>query len=187
MKMKVMLNNVRLAFPALHNSQDYEGDGNFRFKGIFIIDPVKQKALVEKINAGMKAVAKDKFGEQAGTKLKSLSAKDMLCLHDGAEKAEKYDGFEGMVYVSAGGKTRPLIIDTNKTPLVEEDGKPYAGCYVNASIELYAQKDGKRINASLKGVQFVADGDSFGGGGAASLDEFDEIEATDASVDDLFG
>lgn len=185
--MKMMLNNVRLAFPALFKAQDYENDGNFRFKGIFIIDPEKQKALVKEIEANIKVVAKEKFGAKAEDALKRLSAKDMLCLHDGAEKAEKYEGFENMLYISAGGKTRPMLIDGNKVSLVEEDGKPYAGCFVNASIDLYAQKDGKRINASLRGVQFAGDGEAFGGGGTANVDEFDELEATDKGVSDLFG
>jgi hypothetical protein len=39
---------------------------------------------------------------------------------------------------------------------------------------------GKRINATLLGVQFYRDGDSFVGGGVASVDDFDVV-----SVDDL--
>jgi hypothetical protein len=94
------------------------------------------------------------------------------------------------MYVSAASKTRPLVLDSNKTPLTDEDGKPYGGCYVNASIEIWAQDNqfGKRINAQLRGIQFVKDGDAFGGGGSpASADEFEELEATSEGVDDLFG
>ncbi len=47
--------------------------------------------------------------------------------------------FEGNLYVNANNKVRPLIIDRDKTPLDSTDGKPYGGCYVNASIELWAQ------------------------------------------------
>ena len=56
---------------------------------------------------------------------------------------------------------------------------------MNASIELWAQDNsfGKRVNASLRGVQFLKDGDAFAGGGAASDDEFDDL-ATDDFADD---
>jgi hypothetical protein len=76
------------------------------------------------------------------------------------------------------------VIDRDKSPLTAEDGKPYSGCYVNCSLELWAQDNsyGKRINAQLGGVQFFKDGDAFSGGGsAADADDFDEItEGADA-------
>ncbi|MWN55950.1 ssDNA-binding protein, partial [Escherichia coli] len=60
-----------------------------------------------------------------------------------------------------------------------------AGCYVNAVIDIWAQDNnfGKRINASLGGVQFLRDGDAFAGGGVASADDFDDIsEGADAEA-----
>jgi hypothetical protein len=84
-------------------------------------------------------------------------------------------------------KGRPLVIDRNRDPLTAADGKPYSGCYVNVSIDVWAQdnKYGKRINAQLKGIQFVRDGDAFGGGAPASPDEFEDLgvpEEEDALV-----
>jgi hypothetical protein len=59
---------------------------------------------------------------------------------------------------------------------------PYSGCYVNASIEFWAQDgDNAGIRCSLRGVQFSRDGDSFAGGSKAKADEFDELnEGADA-------
>jgi len=60
--------------------------------------------------------------------------------------------------------------------LTENDNRIYAGCYVNAIVVLWAQNNnyGKRINANLLGVQFVADGSPFGDGGtSAGVDDFD--------------
>jgi len=102
-------------------------------------------------------------------------------LHDGDAKAE-YEGFEGNKFVSARAKVRPTVFDQQRQELSEADGKPYSGCYVNASIELWAQDNsfGKRINAQLRGVQFLRDGDAFAGGSRpADADEFDEIAAPD--------
>ena len=53
--------------------------------------------------------------------------------------------------------------------------------YVNGSIELWCQDNayGKRINATLRGVQFLKDGEAFAGGGSASADEFDDLGVDD--------
>jgi hypothetical protein len=79
--------------------------------------------------------------------------------------------------VSSRNKVRPLVLDRDKSPLTQSDGRPYAGCYVNGSIELWCQDNayGKRINATLRGVQFYKDGEAFAGGGSATADEFDDL------------
>jgi hypothetical protein len=133
----------------------------------------------------MKAVAKDKWKDKAAAVYTSLEKTDKLALHDGDTKAQ-YDGVAGNFFVSAAAQesARPTVIDGNKAPLTAKDGKPYAGCYVNASIDLWAQdnKYGKRINAQLRGVQFAADGDAFSAGRPADSDEFEEVtEGADAA------
>jgi len=114
--------------------------------------------------------------------LKALRASGKVALRNGDEKSH-YSGFAGNLYISARNAVRPTVIDANKSPLTVADGRPYAGCYVNAVIDLWAQDNayGKRINASLSGVQFVRDGEAFSGGGAASVDEFESVDqlATD--------
>ena len=57
------------------------------------------------------------------------------------------------------------VVNRDLTPLVAADGKPYAGCYVNATVECYGYthpKSGPGITWSLRNVQFVKDGDPFG-------------------------
>ena len=74
----------------------------------------------------------------------------------------------------------PLIIDRDKSPLLETDGRPYAGCYVNAKVSIYAQAgDNPGIRASFSVVQFVRDGDAFAGSGKPTADEFEELAVTD--------
>ncbi|WP_244126983.1 ssDNA-binding protein, partial [Xylella fastidiosa] len=76
----------------------------------------------------------------------------------------------------------------DRTPLAAQDGRPYAGCYVNANIELWAQDNnyGKRINASLGGVQFLRDGEAFAGGGVASVEDFEDLSNV-AELEDVEG
>ncbi|MFU2088177.1 DUF2815 family protein [Bordetella bronchiseptica] len=180
--MKLKLNNVRLAFPVLFEAKTVNGEGKPAFSASFLIDP--SDAQVKALNQAIEQVAKEKWGAKADAVLKQMRAQDKVCLHDGDLKAN-YDGFPGNQYVSARSATRPLVIDKDRSPLAEADGKPYAGCYVNASIELWAQDNnyGKRVNAGLRGVQFLRDGDAFAGGGAASEDEFDDITEGAAAAD----
>jgi hypothetical protein len=80
-----------------------------------------------------------------------------------------------------------MIIDKDKSPLTEDDEKLYAGCYVNAIVELWYQNNnyGKRVNANLLGVQFFKDGEPFGDGVSASEDDFDMFDDDDDGLDDL--
>ncbi len=181
--MKIKLTNVRLAFPQLFEAKTVNGEGKPAFSACFLL--AAHDPQIKAINAAIDEVARAKWGAKAEAVLKQMRAQDKTALHDGDLKAS-YEGFEGNYYISARSITRPLVIDQAKAPLVESDGKPYAGCYVNASVELWAQDNnyGKRINASLRGVQFRRDGDAFAGGGAATEDEFDDV-TEGAGAEDL--
>ena len=181
--MKLRLNNVRLAFPTLWEAKTVNGEGKPAFSATFLIDPADPQ--VATINKAIDAVAAEKWGAKATAILAGARKADKVCLHDGDLKAT-YDGFAGNLYVSARNPVRPLVIGADKAPLVESDGKPYAGCYVNVSLELWAQDNnyGKRVNATLMGVQFFRDGDAFAGGGVASDDDFDDV-SSGATADDL--
>jgi Enterobacter phage Enc34, ssDNA-binding protein len=181
MTAKVKLCNVRLSFPTLFEAKSAGGEGPPRFGASFLFGP--QHPAYRQIEAAIAAVAKDKWGVKAAATLKALRADaSKLCLRRGDTK--EYDGYQDQFYVSASSKTRPLVLDRDKTPLVAADGRPYAGCYVNASIEIWAQDNtyGKRINATLLGVQFVRDGDAFGGSSAPDPDDFENlgVEAEEA-------
>ena len=181
--MRLKITNVRLAFPALFEAKAVNGEGEPAFSAVLLLDP--RDAQLKTLNQAIDAVAKDKWGAKADAVLKAMRAADKACLHDGDTKAD-YAGFAGQMFVSARSKSRPLVIDGDKSPLTAADGRPYAGCYVNASIELWAQDNsfGKRVNAQLRGVQFFKDGDAFAGGGAATEDEFDDV-AEGATAGDL--
>lgn len=174
MTQKVKLKNVRLSFPDLFEAVEYEkGDGKPRFNATFLVEPGSENDKA--IRAAIQAEANEVFGKTAASMLKQFEGNSQkMCYLDGDTK--EYDGYKGMWYIACHSKTRPTVLDRNKSPLVAADGRPYAGCYVNASIEIYAQNTAnKGIRAGLKGVQFVEDGDAFGGGAPASPDEFDDL------------
>ena len=68
----------------------------------------------------------------------------------------------------------------DKTQLNPDDGVMYAGCYVNAVLDIWAMdnKFGKRICATLSGAQFFKDGDAFTGGAPATEADFDDYSVT---------
>lgn len=173
--MKIALKNVRLAFPVLFEAKTVNGEGEPAFSGSFLL--ASNHPQIAEIRKAVDTVGKEKWGAKWDAVKKEIELKAKTLLQDGDAKAD-YAGFEGNLFINARNKVRPLVIDRDKTPLIAADGKPYAGCYVNASIELWAQdnKYGKRINASLRGVQFLKDGDAFAGGGTASEDDFDVVE-----------
>lgn len=174
--MLVMLKKVRIAFPQVFEAKQVNGEGTPAFSASFIFDK-KHHANKDIANA-IEKVGNEKWGAKWPAVKKQLKG---VCLQDGDSKAE-YEGYEGNMFVSARNTKRPLVIDGDKTPLTEGDGKPYAGCYVNAQIEVWAQDNnwGKRINAQLKAVQFHSDGDAFSAGGApADVDAFDDLSVAD--------
>lgn len=182
--MKIKLSNVRLAFPALFEAKTVNGEGAPAFSASFLLSP--DHPAIAQLKEAFEKMGQEKWGAKWPTVKKTIEAKDAFALHNGDSKAE-YEGYEGNFFISARNKTRPVVLDRDRTPLVEADGKPYAGCYVNASIELWAQDNnyGKRINASLRGVQFLKDGEAFAGGGIASADEFDDLATDELEEDPL--
>lgn len=184
---RLMLKNVRLAFPSLFEPSAIVGNdgkpGKPRYGATLLIP--QDHPQVAEIRAKMIAVAKEKWVAKAADVFKGLEKADKLALHDGDTKSN-YDGFAGNLFLAANSQesARPTVIDQNKAPLQPKDGKPYAGCFVNVSVDFWAQDNnfGKRINAQLRGVQFLRDGDAFAAGRPADSDEFEEVtEGADAA------
>ena len=83
-------------------------------------------------------------------------------------------------------KGRPKIVDRRGNALTEEDGKPYSGCYVNAIVDIWAQKgETPGVRCELMGMQFVKDGEAFGGGKNLGDDAFDDLGDDENDVDDV--
>jgi len=169
---KLTLTNVRLSFPSVFKRASFNGQEG-KFESTFLLDKVKDAKQIEMLKI---AIA------EAVSEAKIKVASDKSCLKDG--DTIEYDGYANTMAIKASRKQRPTLLDKDKTPLVEEDGKPYAGCYVNAVIGIWIQNNsyGKRVNANLYGMQFVKDGDSFGSGDTDVTNLFEDI-SDDASPD----
>lgn len=180
-------NDLRVAFAkGLFEKTAFGGDANAKadYNTKFIFEPGSE--IEKKLSAAEEAVASEKWGAKAGDILKQIRAKGHGVVNDGNTQTSA--GFEGMKYVSTRSTVRPTTVDRKGNVTTIEDGIIYSGCYVLADVEVWAQDNqfGKRINAQILGVQFVADGDSFGGGAQPSApSDFAPLDA-EGDEDDPF-
>lgn len=179
---RIALADVRLSFPALFTAEAFKPGDKPKFKATLLVP--QDSALRKQIDAKILAVLTEYNKGDAGKAKKLLGSiqgnANKFCWQDGDNKS--YDGYQDMMALSAKSDTRPLVIDGLKNPLAESDGKPYAGCYVNANVEFFVyNQQGVGLSAQLRGVQFVRDGDAFAAGRPADSDEFEEVtEGTSA-------
>ncbi len=177
----------RLAFPSLFEPKAVEAGGKQKYSAAVAINP--KDAAVAALEAAVEYVAKQKWADKAPAILKKLRDDKRIGFMKGPrvnKDGEPYEGFEGMFSLNASSDAQPTILDSDKSPLGKNSGRPYGGCYVVMNVEAWAQDNdfGRRINFTLRGVQFAKAGDAFGGGAPASTDEFEDISATE---DDLVG
>ena len=176
----VILRNVRLSYPNLFHAKAVQGSEKKSFSASFIMDKVVNKADIEAVKAACLFVkAEDGKGKSPG-------GPDRVCIRDGSFKPDKEGYGDGIEFVSARSDTRPGLVQRDgRTPIVEDDGILYGGCYVNASIRVWWQdhaQHGKRINASLMNIQFVRKGEPFGESKVAPEEQFENLGNEDGET-----
>jgi hypothetical protein len=181
----VTLSNVRLSYPALFTPRPLTPEERAagkkpKFEATAILDA---KANAKELKAMQDAIAIVKKHPKLGGK-----APRKVCLRKGDDTEERAAAEElGPTKWTVGARNarRPGVVDQKLQPLVEEDGKPYGGCYVNMRVEVYPYvhpQSGPGIGASLINVQFVCDGEPFGAKGGPAEEGFTEIEEEESPV-----
>ena len=172
---------VRLSFPVLEEARAFQEGQEKKYNATALLDPSNKThaALIKKLKDEIRKLALEAFDGKIPGDLK-------LCLTDntnpdGTQK-KAYTGYDKMWYLAANNSSRPAIVDRGRNLLAPGDANfPYAGSYVIMTITLWAQNNryGKRINANLRGIMFVKDGEAFGRGAVNPETEFEPIEAPD--------
>lgn len=193
---QVRVDEARLSFPAIWIPTTGPNP-NEKSKPAYTAHLIVEKPeIISNIKRVIQMVAKEAWGDNADDMIKKLNAEGRISFRPGSTKTDDsgtvLDGYAapGCYYLSARSQQRPTVVDRDRTPLTEADGKPYSGCYVVAIVRIWAQTGGqygKRINCQMQGLQFLRDGDSFGGGRVASPDEFESLEEFAENSDDLLG
>ena len=151
----IQLNEVILSYPHLDEPWGLNPSDEKKYSAVFLMPVDTHRDAIKQLHATITALAMETFK----TKLPA----DKLCLRDGnlTEKQEQ----KGRWYVSARESVKPKVVDRQARPVPPGSQLIYAGCIVNGYIRLWTQSNqwGKRVNANLLGVQFVADGERIAG------------------------
>ena len=196
----ITLKNVRASFLTLGEPEYFGGKkekstdkARWSATGLVPYDDPQVKT----IDAMIEEVAKARWEKKYKIILENILSDPKASFKvDGRRK--DYDGYAGHWALTAHRneeKGRPLVFDTDKSPIYKPDntlyegkgGRIYSGCYINLQIELWAQDNanGKAIRATLLGVQRNRDGDAFSGGSAPNADAFEEITEGTEDTDSL--
>lgn len=174
MATQLKLKNVRLSYPHIWQKQAYDANSVPKYSAALIVP--KGSDADKEIRAAIKAECDAAFGAK--------SAANQELWRNNANKCSYIDGdllgkneLAGAMRLTGKNDARPRIVDLDgRTPLTQDDGRPYGGCFVNAVVEIYAQKgENAGIRCSLMGLQFAKHGEAFGGGRAADDDAFDDV------------
>lgn len=188
--MKVILKNVRLSFPTLFEPKTNPKypDSPAAYSAVFMFD--KNDENHKAIEEAIKQDSANKWKDKAVRKVNEFRPqRNKFCLRDGdtVEVKGKYP-YENNMLLTARRKfdQGPVIIkDKNGEAVTSDQGLFYGGCYVHASVDIYAQEGPNAgIRCTLLAVKFSKNGERFGGGAQADDSDFDEIEVEED--EDLF-
>lgn len=164
---EVMMKDVRIAFiDALSTAQPFEEGGKKRYSATFLVAPESEND--KKIREAIHAEVASGWPKNHAAMLASFKDNsNKMCYMPGDTKS--YDGFAGNMALSAHRRENdgpPLLLDsvlddrTGKLRvLTGDEGRIYAGCYVNAKVEIWPQsKTYPGIRCQLLAVQFCREG-----------------------------
>jgi len=154
--MIITIENCRLSYPHIFKPKAYEQGGSEKYSasGLLELDDPQ----IAKIKGILSQFARDNFEQKDLRKVE-------FCFNEIDLENEDGEVIGEVQRFNASDFQRPHVLHRNLKPLNESDGVIYPGCRVNLSVSLWAQnnKYGKRVNANLLGVQFVADDEALGG------------------------
>lgn len=164
----------RVSFPHVFKPQTTPS-GEQRFSVVMLF-PKDAEADLKALKALAKTAAFEKWGKDS---IESKKVKPQWPWRDGEEKAEQYDGYEGMIFMTASSKNKPKVVDKNVEPIIDES-EFYPGCFAKAAVNAYAWewKGKKGVSFGLINLQKVKDGEAFGFSSKPE-DDFEVVEGGD--------
>jgi hypothetical protein len=197
----VHLSNVRLSYPKLGEPEYYKGvkqrpDDKRRWSAGFHVGPESTAQRVEGgklvgsklpakafIDAAWKELAATTWEKKGELKLANILPDPKACSwQDGARK--EVPGVWILSTHRTEDKGRPLVLDNDKSPIYKpngeiyegKSGRIYSGMYVNAQVELWAQKaPNEGFRGALLIIQRYREGAAFSGGAAPNADVMPEV------------
>jgi len=200
----LLINNARLSFDKnlTKASDPKKGKEYGKFSCNFICsdettfailkDGKKIPVPAKDLNKVLEDVLKEKFNKvPAKWENWALRKNDQAVNATSGERYKGYEDdkgfylaptrFEDQGYPAYVRRDRTVLIGTKPDDLAEAKRLFYGGCYVNGKVNLAAfevKEDGvtkRGVSSYLEAVQFLRNGEKFGGG-AADADGFDELD-----------
>ncbi len=174
---KIILRNVRIAYPELFAPGTYEGVSTGKYGATFLIPKTAEhKPFIDKLGATIKTLLKENGALKANGSPNLASGR--ICLRDGDESGKA--AFEGCWTLRASTQkgVKPVVVVRRGHTLeavAENDDLIVSGCYVSASLRLWYQSNyGRRLNAELLSVLYMGPGEPLSG-----TNNYDPSEAAD--------
>jgi len=168
-----MIRNARVSFPHLFQPSQMGAYG-----AQIMLDPEEHADILAAIKQDIKELMAEKL---KGHKLPP----EKVCLREGGNNRPEYEG-----YWVLSANQKPLVVDNSGRGHItdEADCAIYAGCRVNAKVDVWAQNNqhGKRINAKLLAIQFSADDTALDGTyvpPSVAMEGFGGVTASDSFLD----
>lgn len=196
----IYLSDVRLSFPNLAEPQKQRNEttGAERISyNCELIMPRDHQGYAQFMQVYARAI-QEVFKEHAGSVMQMIqNDRKSRCFGAGEEKVNKktfqpYDGYPGMVFITAGSKNPPQMIQGDGSPVDPTNTmayqalarKLYGGCRVNAAVKPWVQKNahGNGIRCDLIAIQFFKDDKPFGEGSVDVSGMFGATQAAPAAV-----
>lgn len=168
----IKLENVRISFPYLFEKSSFE-NSDPKYKAHFIVQ--KGSPADKLIREQIEEAGKAKHGAKWAQVEKGIVGNNMKYVYQPGENK----GYgEDSMYLSTSSKVMPSVFHKNAVRATADNNPVYSGCYVDAVVSIFATSQGG-IAAGLMGVRFIDDGEAFGGGRAATAEDFGFEEAHD--------
>ena len=169
------LENVRLSFPSLFKRAVFEGKET-KYEATLLMAKT-DTSNISKVEKAIADLVKEFSINKAAIPV------DKMCFRDGNtvfnKDGEVYEGYVDHMSFKASNNKRFQIVDRSNNPISEEDNIIYAGCYVNAFVDVWYQNNGygRRINGNIYGLQFVRDGELFGASSPTVAEMFTTLDS----------
>ena len=172
----IMLRDVRCVWPKLFRAEEFREKKRYSV-GLLIEGGSDQEA---KLKEAIKAAVAQQYGPaEVEARLKKYKATGVTKL-----PIKEYEGQENTKIITPKrdeSKGPPLVLDGRKRKLEESSGLPYAGCWVNASVDVFCHnREGGGLAFYLNGVQLVREDAALAGTRTAESfrDDFDDLGDT---------
>lgn len=177
----LMLKEVRIALSNLDVAKPFKQTPP-RFSATFQID--KDSPQAQLLEQTIQDVAEAEWPGKGKKKVEEFrNSKQQFCVQDGDDS--DFEPAHGTWRLTAHRNEkhgRPEARTRKNTPA--KPGEIYDGCYVNASVDIWAQSgENPGLRCGLVGVQFVKDGDAFGGARRGDENLFAPLDVEDDEDD----